>query len=298
VPLNDLRGQDRAVALLKNVLSGGKLPHAFLFSAPIDLTAAATAVAQAINCPVDRLGCGRCTRCQLIAGRGHPDLLTIARDPESAGREIRVEPVRQLRAALQLAPSEAPYKVAIIEEAGQLNPSAQNALLKILEEPPPMTVLILLADAEERLLPTVRSRCMRISFAWHPEEASSGWRGREQLVDDLTKLLAGRGTPAASLLALGFADHFSDDREEALQAAGTAAVFLRDLLRLMSAGPGGAPLTHADKLAQLNALASRLDPVEILDGLQALEDAVVALQGNGSARLQLEAAALKLGRAA
>jgi DNA polymerase-3 subunit delta' len=302
VPLNQLQGQHRAVALLQKLLSGGRVHHAYLFSghAGADQREAAIAFAQALNCPVDPQGCGNCDRCQRIARRSHPDLLTLVLDPEAPGREIRVEPVRQLSAALQLAASDGPYKVAIIEDADRLNPSAQNALLKILEEPPPKTVLILISDGEETLLPTVRSRCLQISFSWRPLAGStaSSPSTRDPLIDELTQLLSSRGSWQATLLALALAEHFSDDRERALQAAGEAAVFLGDLLRVMSDPGGNVSLANADKLPQLRELASRLVPADVLDGLDSLEEAILALQGNGAARLQLEAMALKLGQAA
>jgi DNA polymerase III subunit delta' len=299
VPLNDLRGQDRAVALLKKLLTAGRVHHAYLFSGPAGSgqREAALAFAQALNCPVDPLGCGRCPRCERIAHGSDPDVIALVRDPESAGREIRVEPVRQVCAALQLAASEGPYKIAIVEDADLLNASAQNALLKTLEEPPPKTVLILLDDGEERLLPTVRSRCLRIPFA--PQEAgASNPLQRDQIVEDVLELLSKRGTPSAGLTALAFAERFSDDREAAMLAAGEVAAVLRDLLRVMSVAGTEVPSVNPDRLTRLREVASHLAPSDLLDGLQALEEAIVALQSNGAARLQLEAAALKLGRAA
>jgi hypothetical protein len=84
-----------------------------------------------------------------------------------------------------------------------------------------------------------------------------------------------------------------------LDAAGEVALWLRDLLRFLSTGEGGdGLLPQGEKPAALIGLTERLQPTEVLDGIDALEETVIALQGNGAARLQLEALALKLGDAA
>jgi DNA polymerase III subunit delta' len=304
VPLSDLRGQDHAIAFLNKVLSGGRVHHAFLFSGEpgAGTQEAATAFAQALTCQVNPLGCGTCDDCERVRKGLHPDVLRLARDPASAGREIRVEPLRDLCAALQLAASAGGYKVAIIDDADQLNPSSQNALLKTLEEPPPRTVLVLTTALEDRLLPTVRSRCLRVAFG----PASPGLTGdgrdpqrREELVRDMLELYQHRGTPEATVSALSFAEHFGADRDGALQTTGEVALWLRDLLRFLCTGEGGSGLLPSGaKPADLSQLASRVHPVDVLDGFDALEEAVLALQSNGAARLQLEALGLKLGKAA
>src|SRR5262249_3006342 len=79
-------------------------------------------------------------------------------------REIKVEQVRALQERISLRALEGKRKVAILASAEKMNPQSQNALLKALEEPPPDTVLILISSAADRLLPTIRSRCSKVSF--------------------------------------------------------------------------------------------------------------------------------------
>jgi len=104
--------------------------------------------------------CRACAACRKIDHGNHPDLHLL--EPEGAGQQIRVGQVQALAAELSLLPLEGRFRVAVIEHANRLNPDAQNALLKTLEEPPARVCLILAADDAAALLPTVVSRCARL----------------------------------------------------------------------------------------------------------------------------------------
>ena len=111
--------------------------------------------------------CGSCRACRLVRSGGHPDVHRLG--PEGPGRQVviggpgaRARGIRDLIGELALLPVEGGARVAIIESAQRMNEDAQAALLKTLEEPPAGAVLILCADAEEPLLPTIRSRCARL----------------------------------------------------------------------------------------------------------------------------------------
>lgn len=99
--------------------------------------------------------CMRCAACRKVMADGHPDVIYLS--PE--GREIVVGQARRLRAQLFIRPHEGRRKIAVVE-AQALNVHAQNALLSVLEEPPPYAVFFLLTDAPTSLLPTIRSRCV------------------------------------------------------------------------------------------------------------------------------------------
>ena len=120
--------------------------------------------------PADR-PCRACRGCRLVAAGNHPDLHRLG--PEGSGGQVVVgdagrpaaRGVRNLVSELAYLPVEGGHRIAIIEHAERMNEDAQNALLKTLEEPPARTTIVLCADEEDRLLPTVRSRCVRLRMA-------------------------------------------------------------------------------------------------------------------------------------
>src|SRR4029077_17008291 len=106
----------------------------------------------------------------LVGARSHPDLFHLRRtlNPDT-GRmraEIVVDDVRGLGEFMHMTPAMGDWRVAIIDSADEMNRNAANAVLKILEEPPPNAVLLIVAHAPGRLLPTIRSRCRRLAL--HP----------------------------------------------------------------------------------------------------------------------------------
>lgn len=179
-------GQPAALAAVRAML-GGRAPHAVLVAGPPSTGKATLAcdLAAGLLCTgakgADR-PCGTCRACRMVAHRTHPDVHRLA--PEGAGDQIgiggrdRARGVRDLVTELALLPVEGVARVAIIERAHRMNEDAQSALLKTLEEPPAATTLILCADDEERLLPTVRSRCARVRMG------SVATRDIERLVVD------------------------------------------------------------------------------------------------------------------
>lgn len=173
--------QKRPVKILTRLLETGKIPHAFIFTGMEGVGKRLTALtfAMAVNCEghgEDTLGnsrmgsdsirsskdtpCGRCRSCNKIKAGSHPDVLTVA--PE--GSMIKIQQIRNLIRTLTLKPYEARVRVVIISQSHTLNPAAGNALLKILEEPPDRTLLILTAPQTGDILPTIVSRCRPIRF--------------------------------------------------------------------------------------------------------------------------------------
>jgi hypothetical protein len=166
------RGHDRAVAAVRAMLAG-RAPHALLVGGPpgVGKTTLALDLAAGLLCdapdPADR-PCRACRACRLVDRGRHPDLHRLA--PTGPGDQIRIgdrnDPedgtVRRLGTDLALLPVEGRARVAIIERADRLGDDAQTALLKTLEEPPSGVTIVLCADDEDRLMPTVRSRCARI----------------------------------------------------------------------------------------------------------------------------------------
>ena len=161
---------NRSIERLAKAVGTGELAHAWLLLGPTgsDKAAAATAMAASIVCPIQpNVGCGECSTCLRILRHRHPDVHHVV--PE--GTFILVDQIREsVISEATRSPFEAPGKVFILEEADRMNPAAQNALLKTLEEPTAGTVFILLSAREEELLDTIRSRCRVVHLERVPEE--------------------------------------------------------------------------------------------------------------------------------
>jgi DNA polymerase-3 subunit delta' len=177
----DVRGQERALGVLRAALANRRLHHALLFTGPSGVGKRMTALAAALNCEREIApgeACGTCATCTRIADGIHPDVITLAR--EGAAQIIPIETVRtQVIAAVGLPPHEARERVFLIDEANSLQPAAANSLLKTLEEPPARTRFVIMTVAPDQLLPTIRSRCQRVSFAPLGAEARKAMAGGE-----------------------------------------------------------------------------------------------------------------------
>lgn len=154
-------GNEAVKERLKNLLSAGMMPHAVLFEGEegTGKRTAAAIVSAALMCTSeeDNKPCGQCAACKKVFSGSHPDVKLVS--PAGAGKQIPVDAVRAARSDMFVLPNEARVKVCIIEQAQLLNEQAQNALLKILEEPPSYAVFMLTCDDRHSLLPTILSRC-------------------------------------------------------------------------------------------------------------------------------------------
>ena len=163
--LKDIIGQEKAINILLGTLSQNRIPSSYLFAGESGIGKKFTAVnfAKTLNClnsqPSDC--CDECPSCKKIDSQTHPDFMMVT--PEKS--EIRVEEVRAIEEALSFAPYEGKRKVVIVDEAEAMNASAANAFLKTLEEPPPQSIIILIASSPDRLPETIRSRCSRVNFS-------------------------------------------------------------------------------------------------------------------------------------
>jgi len=178
MPFKDIYGQDNVVVLLSSYLSEGKLEGGFLFCGPdgVGKRLAAKILAQSANCLENEFdACGNCASCKKIESLQHPDVYFInAETPidipgegvndESGTGALKIGHVRQLQKNISYKAYEGKKKFFIIDNAHNLTPSASNALLKILEEPPKGSVIILITDKPFLLFKTIISRCKVIKF--------------------------------------------------------------------------------------------------------------------------------------
>jgi len=226
--LVEVRGHDRVRAMLTRALERDRLPPALLFSGPegVGKKTLALAVAQAALCEVGPSGaaCGACSTCRRVeAGvrslpdlrreadrrpdedvwrnfRLHPDLVLVEGWRLTRGGrprpepEIRVDQVRNLIVEISGAPFEARRRVFVVDDAHGMNESAQNALLKSLEEPPPRSHVLLVTSAPLGLRQTIRSRCQVLRFGPLPRALVASYlREHRRLSAEEAHLRAGLG---------------------------------------------------------------------------------------------------------
>lgn len=156
----DIVGQEMAVSMLTRALEQGA-SHAYLFSGPSGVGKSEAAIAFAAGLACANGGCGVCSTCRRVFEGLHPDVEVVA--PE--GNFIRKEEITDINLHAAYRPYEARAKVYVFLEADSFNAEAANAFLKTLEEPPGHVHFILVTDRTERLLPTIASRCLPVTFS-------------------------------------------------------------------------------------------------------------------------------------
>ncbi len=252
----DVIGQDHVTVPLSNALTSGKTHHAYLFSGPrgCGKTSSARIMARSLNCEKGPTPtpCGLCQSCKDLVANGPGSLDVIELDAATHGL---VDDARDLRDKAFFAPVHSRYKIYIIDEAHQLGPGAANALLKVVEEPPPHVIFIFATTEPEKLISTIRSRTHHYPFRLVPpgilaehlekickEEGATVAKGVIPLVvrasggsvrdalSVLGQLLAGAGPDGVSyeiaIQLLGFTDGaLLDDAVDALAARDGATLF-------------------------------------------------------------------------
>ena len=181
--LKEIFCQDKAIAVLQRALAAGKVPHAYIFAGPEGIGKFTTARewAKLLLCENPAVennfadSCGLCRSCRLFEAGSHPDFNNVYKElveftREGKGKKTPVDlPIDVIREFLiekvSIKPSLSKRKVFVVSEAERLNNASQNALLKVLEEPPQYCFIILLCTRMEKLLSTTKSRCQMVRFA-------------------------------------------------------------------------------------------------------------------------------------
>lgn len=164
-----LLGNDRLKENLTRSLSRGRGGHFYLICGPegSGKHTLAKLLAAALMCTDANRPCGSCAQCRKVMNGSHPDFITVD-DPEK--KTVPVDLIRQARTDMYIQPNEGQRKIYLFPRAQDMGIPGQNALLKVLEEPPAYGVFLLLADNPQKLLTTVRSRCVELSLSPLSEE--------------------------------------------------------------------------------------------------------------------------------
>ena len=281
-------GNRRVLELLARSVARDALPPSLILAGPAAAGTgpAALAIAQALNCSAVARGaanlaadaCGRCAHCIRIARGVHPDVLAIA--PSENGN-IKIDAVREAIERTGYRPFEGRRRVVIIGQADALVAAAQNALLRTLEEPPGSSVFVLVTEHPDLLLPTVRSRCIRLVFSNtspQPIDAEARDVARRVLghvaggtdarrLDAAKELLTNTGGPAAA------------DREQVAAHLNAMASLLRDIAAI-SARANTAVLANGDLGPALERLAPAFSRDRSVTAFSAIDRALEAIDSN------------------
>ncbi len=322
---DEVLGHQQNKEFLEKLLKPGNRPHALLFygMGGIGKKLLALHFARTFLCLGTGLRpCGACESCRLMdIGEGsfaHPDFYLLT--AEEAGKDIKIEQVKELAKQAAFSAVLSAHKVCIIDDAGQMTAEAANSLLKLLEEPPAGWLFILIAQQAERLLPTVLSRVIRLRF-----EAPGAAEVRQILskhgITDKAEVLAALagGSPGRALSYAG-ADVFGlrrealallqklplqnpfgyiasqgwgekYDRAAALLLTEQFVYLLRDVLLLQSRAAG---IYNTDIMAELAGLAAMMPLHTTRQAVNAAQEAWQNINKNVSAKNVLEALVLKL----
>lgn len=296
---------EEAYGLFEAALRRGRLAHAFLLVGDTRGAAAQLSerLLQLLFCSAAKKPCGQCERCNQVAARTWCDIVWVA--PEKKTRVIAVDQMReQLLRVMGQTSFAGGWKAGVILGADRMQDAAANAFLKLLEEPPPDTLFLLLTDTPQFLLPTLVSRCQRLDVRdGSPRELEAPWRN--QVLD----LLAAE-TPPGPLPAMAAAGRLNaileDMKAEARRRVEAESVHLEteglnedddllearvsaryremraDLLRLLThwyrdllvlaTGGGASPIRFPEHAAILQARAQRLSVARALANVDGIGD--------------------------
>ncbi|NWJ48844.1 MAG: DNA polymerase III subunit delta' [Chloroflexi bacterium] len=334
-------GHGWAVSFLQNCIDTEKVTHAYLLRGPAGVGKFRLALdfALALGCenpPAKKYGlryCGECRPCRLIEENKHSDVTVLGLEWQTrsegvkegnAGQNLKIDSVRYISHEVSRPPHEIGWRVIIIRDAETMQTAAANAFLKTLEEPPDRAVLILLADSDRPMLPTIVSRCQIIELRPVPREEIArsllsegaskneahmlaalsagrpGWaleeyrdttkqriNDRDEALMHLEELL-----PADRVKRLSFADTLTARWQSGGNKRTSVLVMLniwlgwwRDLALVRQNLP--AHISNVDKLDTLKEQAGRFSPIQIKDMLLGITHAQAELEANVMPRLAL-----------
>lgn len=322
--------QNRPLRILTAFLQNGTIPHALLFTGieGVGREKTAIAFAMACNCVAEipdparqtaHWPCGKCKSCRKIETGLHPDIIRV----KPSGPFIKIDQIRSLCQNLALKPYEADRRVVIISDAQAMNPASGNALLKVLEEPPVRTILILTATHTSDLLPTIVSRCQHLRFKpisntylqsvlvdKHGLDSGDAmiiaamaggslsralrmhrtrWTSRRNwLIEEINSSFSG-----STNRLLAFAEQLAQNKENLPDSLEVMKSWLRDLV-VGQICPGR--IVNQDLIQKIQQIAPTMSIDALLEKIETIQATQNAIQAGTNLRLALEAMVLRLAR--
>jgi len=328
--------QEQPIQILTTFIKKGTIPHTLLFTGieGVGKLAAAMTFAMACNCITQMQNekkaqnesgpCDQCRSCKKINSGNHPDIIHI----KPSGHFIKIAQIRSLCQTLAMKPYEARLRVVIISDAQAMNPEAGNALLKVLEEPPDHTILILITMQRSDLLPTIVSRCRHIRFSPISQKILEALLVQEKGVDPdeaiiIAAMANGSFTKAVSMsqtnwinkrnwlikaigldqpeslsskplaLILAFSERLSKNREILLDSLEIIKSWLRDLV-IYKYYPE--KIINKDLTDKIQYASQKVTVKSLLLQTEAIQTAQKNIQSNANLRLTLDVMATRLAR--
>ena len=315
--LAEITGHDKQLEILLSAWARQRLHHAYLFvgAEGVGKRTVALSLARVIHCS-EKSGdfCGQCVNCERIQDGNHPDVRVIGPLPDK--KEISILQIREIEKELNFRSFSGRKKIAIIDPATLMNLSAQNALLKTLEEPPQDSVLILIASNVGGLLPTLRSRCLRLSFSPLRRELLAGFLTAKGMNSETANFLAAisGGSPGVAVnidvedarerrqlwssmlsdvkagsyrAATEAAEVLAGNKEETAKFLQWAETWYRDLL-ISRVTQNAGSLVNVDQSAQIEEHAAHGEIEHLLALLAQTSAASAQIQRNFNRRMVLE----------
>ncbi len=331
-----VRGHPAQVEAFDQIWRRGRLAHAYLFTGPpgVGKRRFAEELARALLCEgrpdpdAPLAACDACPSCHFMDGGTHPDFFLVGRPPDS--NDVPIEVMRELCRGFTLRTARGHGKIAVLDDADDLNDASANCFLKTLEEPPPRSLFILIGTSLERQLSTIVSRCQVVRFAPLPgplvlellrqhadldpalvprlarlADGSPGqalaladpelWAFRETFLEQLVR-------PDADVVALSraFMEFVEEAGKESAAQRRRAALVVRLLIEFLrdavAVALGTAPrLAEPDDLRRLQALTERVDADQLLDMIERCLEAETQIERYVQLVLVLEALVDALG---
>lgn len=268
----------QACRQIAGLMDTGRFPHAVLIESGTaeERKKLARLIAQALVCtaPGER-PCGKCTACQKAWAQAHPDILEA--EGGEAARSFHIETVREVREDVSILPNEALSKVYLLLNAQSMSPQAQNALLKVLEEPPAYAVFLLTCDSKTKMLATILSRVITVTLDAPAQELTAAAGKKEQKINDLSEQMARAVAATSEFPLLSLTGKLEKDKELTAACLARMMLLFREAIRI-SCG-----MESADETARY--LAGALTQERLLAAIEALDALNLSILHNANQNL-------------